>query len=235
MPSWASFRSAFRPRRSAQRRYMRRSISAQSWASVPPSPALIVTTASPASCSPEKRRASSRPARVSSARSIPSASSPSMPGSRSPPRSSSRSRSAISASPSISSARARYWLRRPLAAACVGRDARRRGLVVPEAGRAHLPLELRDALLERRRVEVLAERPGPLAEGGGARDQLVEREGGVGAHRPGRPRARRRGTSCTSCRSRRGRGRCGRPCPRRTAPAARPPRPAGRAAPRLSS
>ena len=38
--------SMSKPRRSAQRRYMRSSISAQSWASVPPAPAWISATAS---------------------------------------------------------------------------------------------------------------------------------------------------------------------------------------------
>ena len=48
-PGEASFISTLKPRRSAQRRYIRSSISAQSWESVPPAPALMVTTASPAS------------------------------------------------------------------------------------------------------------------------------------------------------------------------------------------
>ena len=48
-PGEASVISTLKPRRSAQRRYMRSSISAQSWESVPPAPALTVTTASPAS------------------------------------------------------------------------------------------------------------------------------------------------------------------------------------------
>ena len=58
-PGEASAISTSKPRRSAQRRYMRRRISAQSWESVPPAPAWTVTTASPASYSPLKRRASS--------------------------------------------------------------------------------------------------------------------------------------------------------------------------------
>ena len=60
LPCEASSISTWKPRRSAQRRYMRRSISAQSWESVPPAPERTVTTASPASYSPLKRRASSR-------------------------------------------------------------------------------------------------------------------------------------------------------------------------------
>src|SRR5215204_4005556 len=47
-PGEASFISISKPRRSAQRRYIRSSISAQSWESVPPAPAWTVTTASPA-------------------------------------------------------------------------------------------------------------------------------------------------------------------------------------------
>ena len=58
-PGEASSSSLLKPRRSAQRRYMRNSISAQSIESVPPAPALIVTTAGPASYSPEKRAPSS--------------------------------------------------------------------------------------------------------------------------------------------------------------------------------
>ena len=58
-PGDASFSSTFIPRRSAQRISMRSSISAQSWESVPPAPALTVTTASPASYSPANSRASS--------------------------------------------------------------------------------------------------------------------------------------------------------------------------------
>ena len=49
---------ALKPRCSAQRRYMRSSISAQSWASVPPAPALTCTTAGPASYSPVNSAAS---------------------------------------------------------------------------------------------------------------------------------------------------------------------------------
>src|SRR5215211_447615 len=58
-PSEASFISTANPRRSAQRRYIRKSISAQSWESVPPAPERIVTTASPESYSPLNRRPSS--------------------------------------------------------------------------------------------------------------------------------------------------------------------------------
>ena len=48
-PCWMSSTSASKPSRSAQRVYMRSSISAQSWLSVPPAPALIVAIASEAS------------------------------------------------------------------------------------------------------------------------------------------------------------------------------------------
>ena len=58
-PAEASASSTFIPRRSAQRISMRSSISAQSCESVPPAPALTVTTASPPSYSPPNRRASS--------------------------------------------------------------------------------------------------------------------------------------------------------------------------------
>ena len=48
-PGLTSSSSTLKPRRSAQRISMRSTISAQSWASVPPAPALTVTSASPAS------------------------------------------------------------------------------------------------------------------------------------------------------------------------------------------
>ena len=58
-PCWMSSTSASNPSRSAHRVYMRRSISAQSWLSVPPAPALIVAIASEASYGPESSAASS--------------------------------------------------------------------------------------------------------------------------------------------------------------------------------
>ena len=58
-PGLASSSSTSKPRRSAQRIIIRSTISAQSCASVPPAPALTVTSASPASYGPEKSRASS--------------------------------------------------------------------------------------------------------------------------------------------------------------------------------
>src|SRR4051794_28620653 len=77
-PGLTSTSSTFIPRRSAQRMNMRSSISAQSWESVPPAPALTVTTASPASYSPENRRASSSSASRSSTLRRVSSSSPAM-------------------------------------------------------------------------------------------------------------------------------------------------------------
>jgi hypothetical protein len=62
-PGLASLSSTLNPRFSAQRMNIRRTISAQSCESVPPAPAFTVTTASPASYSPENRRASSSSAR----------------------------------------------------------------------------------------------------------------------------------------------------------------------------
>ena len=63
-PAVTSSSSAEKPRRSAQRRYIRSSISAQSWASVPPAPACTSQTASRSSCSPENRLCSSRSSRA---------------------------------------------------------------------------------------------------------------------------------------------------------------------------
>src|SRR5664280_313202 len=59
-PSVASSTSMSKPRRSAQREYMRSIISAQSWASVPPAPAWISATASPSSYFPANNERSSR-------------------------------------------------------------------------------------------------------------------------------------------------------------------------------
>src|SRR3954469_20851910 len=65
-PGDASSSSTWKPRRSAQRMSMRRSISAQSCESVPPVPAWTETAASPASYGPAKRRSSSSPASLAS-------------------------------------------------------------------------------------------------------------------------------------------------------------------------
>jgi hypothetical protein len=65
-PGLTSSRSTPKPRFSAQRISMRRTISAQSWASVPPAPAFTVTSASPASYWPANSRCSSSSARLAS-------------------------------------------------------------------------------------------------------------------------------------------------------------------------
>ncbi len=52
VPSWTSSSSTSKPRRSAQRMYMRNSISVQSCASVPPAPEWTSQMASRSSCSP---------------------------------------------------------------------------------------------------------------------------------------------------------------------------------------
>src|SRR5215204_2337289 len=95
-PGLASSSSTLKPRRSAQRISIRSTISAQSWASVPPAPALTVTSASPASYLPVNRRSSSSAAsRCSTDTSVSSSSA-----------ASSSSSSASSTSPSRSSASA---------------------------------------------------------------------------------------------------------------------------------
>ena len=58
--------SHLKPRRSHQRRYMRSSISAQSWLSVPPAPALMVRMALARSCSPPSIFWNSAPSTVAS-------------------------------------------------------------------------------------------------------------------------------------------------------------------------
>src|SRR3954453_7321115 len=93
-PGLASSSSTLKPRFSAQRISMRSTISAQSWASVPPAPALTVTSASPASYLPANSRSSSSAARRSSTEANASSTSPA----------SSSSSSASSTSPSRSSA-----------------------------------------------------------------------------------------------------------------------------------
>ena len=133
-PSDASFISTSKPRRSAQRRYIRSSISAQSCESVPPAPERTVTTASPESYSPLNRRASS----------------------------SSASRDSIEASWRVElgghlgvlgrhlgelaevggvGLEPAEGLEPPLRAGVLGGGLRGALLVVPEAGRAHLALE----------------------------------------------------------------------------------------------
>src|SRR5580704_12820177 len=67
-PSVASSTSTLKPRRSAQRWYMRSSISVQSCASVPPAPACTSHTASNSSYSPANSDcSSSAPSRVAGA------------------------------------------------------------------------------------------------------------------------------------------------------------------------
>ncbi len=65
-PAWMSVMSRLKPRRSHQRKYMRSSISAQSWLSVPPAPALMVRMALARSCSPPSMFWSSAPSIVAS-------------------------------------------------------------------------------------------------------------------------------------------------------------------------
>src|SRR3954451_4475768 len=88
---------------------MRRTISAQSWASAPPAPALTVTSASPPSYSPVKRRSSSRAARRSSTEASVSSISASMSGSSS--ASSTRPARSDSSAASLSYDSRRRWTR----------------------------------------------------------------------------------------------------------------------------
>ena len=60
-PSCADSTDTLKPRWSAHFRYMRSNISAQSWASVPPSPDCSVTTTSRSSYSPDSSERSSSP------------------------------------------------------------------------------------------------------------------------------------------------------------------------------
>ena len=59
--------------------------------------------------------------------------------------------------------------------------------------------------------------PGAGSSAGRSRKRNARQGGGrfAGSEAPGSTQARRRGTACTSCRSRRGTDRCGRPCGRR--------------------
>ena len=92
-PSEASAISTSNPRRCAQRRYIRSSISAQSCESVPPAPLCTETAASPESYRPWNRRSSSsasmlRSATLSCSRSSVSSDSSSAASSARPERSS---------------------------------------------------------------------------------------------------------------------------------------------------
>src|SRR6476661_7386502 len=110
-PGEASVISTSNPRRSAQRRYIRSSISAQSWESVPPAPACTVTTASPASYSPLKSRASSSSCRRPSTEASCVCSSPAI-SSSSVASSASSARSSASACSRVKDSRrrcARAW------------------------------------------------------------------------------------------------------------------------------
>ena len=80
-PAEHSTNSALKPLSSAHLRYMRNSISAQSWASVPPEPDWISRNAQFSSISPENIRRNSRLASWVSILSISVWTSPSMPSS----------------------------------------------------------------------------------------------------------------------------------------------------------
>src|SRR3954451_10420670 len=151
-PADASLSSTFIPRRSAQRISMRSSISAQSWESVPPAPALTVTTASPPSYSPANRRASSSSARRSSIEARASSSSAAVDSSSGPP-----ARGRGHPTPAahlrerlevvdVALERAE-GLQAPGGARVLSGHGRRVLLVVPEARRRHLLLQIGDLLL----------------------------------------------------------------------------------------
>src|SRR6266540_855742 len=91
-PGSTSSSSTRKPRRSAHRRYIRRSISAQSWDSVPPAPAWMLATASLSSYSPPRSEASSNRSTSCSSAASDFASSPESSGSSSWVRSSSMAR-----------------------------------------------------------------------------------------------------------------------------------------------
>src|ERR1700722_18170878 len=100
-PSVASSTSTVKPRRSAQRWYIRRSTSVQSWASVPPAPACTSHTASNSSYSPENNDCSSKaPSRVPSASTVSTSSASSAASPVPSPEDSSASSSSARASSS---------------------------------------------------------------------------------------------------------------------------------------
>ena len=200
---------------------MRSTISAQSWASVPPVPPTTVTTASPES--------------YSSWKSASSWSRSELLGERSDRRSDLVLHAAVHR---VQLGRVLVVGAEPLVAVeplrqtgVLGRDACCVLLFVPEARRAQLLLELADARSHRIRVKGNhgPSRAGPRSPSAGRRAK--RRRPWRKASRPWcwtaslqparSTRVRRRGTSCTSCRSRTSRGRCGRssPCPRRHAAA----------------
>ena len=104
-PGIVSVTTALKPSRSAQRRYMRSSISVQSWASVPPAPACRTTIALRWSFSPESSASSStRSARCRSAPISDSMSALTASPSRASSNSVSRSASACSSACPVSTA-----------------------------------------------------------------------------------------------------------------------------------
>src|ERR1039458_5097136 len=103
-PSVTSSISTSKPRRSAQRVYIRSIISAQSWASVPPAPAWISPIASRSSCSPVNRLCSSSAETFADSDASVDVSSASRPASTSPLRRDSSTIShSTSPSPSVRS------------------------------------------------------------------------------------------------------------------------------------
>ncbi len=157
LPGLASSSSTSKPRFSAQRISIRSTISAQSCASVPPAPALIVTSASPASYLPENSRSSSSASRRRSTEAIWSASSPA--------RSLILLRHLGERLEVVDVADQRpVGLQLAARARVLGADSGRGRLVVPEPGLAHLLLQLADARLQRAGVDVVGQQRELIAD-----------------------------------------------------------------------
>src|SRR5215203_2625040 len=182
-PGEASTISTPKPRRSAQRRYIRRRISAQSWESVPPAPAWTVTTASPASYSPLNRRASSSSAsRRSTELSCESSSVAISSSSAAISARSSRSATSLCSPRNISSRRwARAWAAEVRAAASW--SSQKPGLPISSSSRAASASSPAGSKVVREQGQL-------LADGGQAgRYGLTLRGVGHGARLPGQEAA----------------------------------------------
>src|SRR5215210_327610 len=203
-PSVYSMTSSPKPRRSAQRLYILASISAQSCESTPPAPGLMVNMALPSSYSPEKSLATSCSPSTRSTRRNSSCTSESSSLSSSASSSSSPESVRLALSPSRSSILPCTREKRADTALASSGSSQKPSLLIsslssPASPRS--PSTSKNASSSARRpsnsevlsLDSVTKHPWPLTRA------------------VARPASR--GTSCTSCRCRTGRGRCGRPYP----------------------
>src|SRR5215218_6633239 len=199
-PAVASSRSTLKPRRSAQRIIMRSTISAQSWASVPPAPALTVTSASPASYLPLNRRSSSSAARRVSTDANASSSSEARSGSSS--ASSTRPSRSSASVWSLVNASSRRWVRvcSALVLAAVSGSSQKPGAPIRASSALRRACSEAGSKVVREQGHLLADAGQPLRGGlgGGGGGHGCEASGrsaglrwtGHGASLPARPATR---------------------------------------------